>query len=157
MKNNQNPETLSPISRRLTYLVAGLYTILGLPLFIAFALYISVPLLIGTAHGGNIWPGELTPLSARGFGAFYFAITFGDMFGIFERRLSTFHFLIPFATVGSILLLIPALIYLDQFNFQAQPGGLVYIGTYSGAILFTLTALFANRSRQQSISTPQSI
>jgi hypothetical protein len=118
-------------------------------IFIAFALYISVPLLIGTAHGGNIWPGELTPLSARGFGAFYFAITFGDLFGIFERRLSTFHFLIPFATIGSVLLLIPALVYLDQFNFQAQPGGLVYIGTYSGAILFTLSAVFTNHSRQR--------
>jgi hypothetical protein len=118
-------------------------------IFIAFALYISVPLLIGTAKGGNIWPGELSPLSARGFGAFYFAITFGDLFGIFERRLSTFHFLLPFATVGSFLLLIPALIYLDQFNFQAQPGGLIYIGTYSGAILFTLIALYANHSRQR--------
>jgi hypothetical protein len=118
-------------------------------IFIAFALYISVPLLIGSADGGNIWPGQLTPLTARGFGAFYFAITFGDLFGIFERRLSTFHFLIPFATVGSILLLIPALIYLDQFNFQAQPGGLVYIGTYSGAILFTLAALLTNRSHQK--------
>jgi hypothetical protein len=117
-------------------------------IFIAFALYISVPLLIGTAKGGSIWPGELTPLSARGFGAFYFAITFGDMFGIFERRLSTFHFLLPFATVGSLLLLIPALVYLDQFNFQAQPGGLIYIGTYAGAISFTLIALFANYSRQ---------
>jgi hypothetical protein len=118
-------------------------------IFIAFALYISVPLLMGTANGGNIWPGTLTPLTARGFGAFYFAITFGDLSGIFERRLSTFHFLIPFATVGSVLLLIPALIYLDQFNFQEQPGGLVYIGTYSGAILFTLIALFANRSSQR--------
>jgi hypothetical protein len=118
-------------------------------IFIAFALYISVPLLIGTSKGGSIWPGELTPLSARGFGAFYFAITFGDMFGIFERRLSTFHFLLPFATVGSVLLLIPALVYLDQFNFQAQPGGLVYIGTYSGAIIFTLIALFANHSSQR--------
>jgi hypothetical protein len=118
-------------------------------IFIAFALYISVPLLMGTANGGNIWPGKLTPLTARGFGAFYFAITFGDLFGIFERRLSTFHFLLPFATVGSLLLLIPALIYLDQFNFQEQPGGLVYIGTYSGAILFTLIALFANLSSQR--------
>jgi hypothetical protein len=118
-------------------------------IFIGFALYIAVPLLIGTANGGNIWPGELTPLSARGFGAFYFAITFGDLFGIFERRLATFHFLLPFATVGSLLLLIPALIYLDQFNFQEQPGGLVYIGTYSGSILFTLIALFANRSSQK--------
>src|SRR5687768_10470052 len=272
MKNNQNPETLSTISQRLTYLVAGLYTLLGLPLFfvpdwaaqnflwsvtpflamtigawylgtafvawqsarnwhwsliymgmifvwtfsllesfllviysstlrldtwiawlyifalavgsivailgaldwlrsrpsavgdspevpvwqrlflfifMGFALYISVPLLIGTANGGNIWPGELTPLSARGFGAFYFAITFGDLFGIFERRLATFHFLLPFATIGSFLLLIPALVYLDQFNFREQPGGLVYIGTYSGAILFTLIALFANRSSQR--------
>jgi len=61
-------------------------------IFIAFALYISVPLLIGTATRGSIWPGELTTLSARGFGAFYFAITFGDLFGIFERRLATFHF-----------------------------------------------------------------
>jgi len=118
-------------------------------IFIAFALYISVPLLIGTASGGNIWPGQLSPLSARGFGAFYFAITFGDLFGIFERRLATFHFLLPFATVGSLLLLIPALVYLDQFNFQAQPGGLVYIGTYTGAIVFTLIALFANYSSQK--------
>jgi hypothetical protein len=118
-------------------------------IFIAFALYISLPLLIGTANGGNIWPGQLTPLSARGFGAFYFAITIGDLFGIFERRLATFHFLLPFATIGSFLLLIPALVYLDQFNFQEQPGGLVYIGTYSGAILFTLVALFVNRSSQR--------
>jgi hypothetical protein len=118
-------------------------------IFIAFALYISVPLLMGTANGGSIWPGKLTPLTARGFGAFYFAITFGDLFGIFERRLGTFHFLLPFATVGSVLLLIPALVYLDQFDFQEQSGGLVYIGTYSSAILFTLVALFANRSRQR--------
>ncbi len=117
-------------------------------IFIAFALYIALPLLIGTATGGKIWPGELSPLTARGFGAFYFAITLGDTFGIFERRLSTFHFLIPFATVGSILLLIPALLYLHLFNFQTQPGGLVYIGTYSGAIIFTLIALFANRASQ---------
>lgn len=125
-------------------------------IFIAFALYISLPLLIGTATGGKIWPGELSPLSARGFGAFYFAITFGDLFGIFERRLSTFHFLIPFATVGSVLLLIPALVYLHLFNFQAQPGGLVYIGTYTGAILFTLIALFTNRSSQK-IRTSESV
>lgn len=35
MKNNQRPETLSPTSRQLTYLVAVLFTILGLPLFLA--------------------------------------------------------------------------------------------------------------------------
>lgn len=117
-------------------------------IFIGFALYISVPLLLGTATGGRIWPGELSPLTARGFGAFYFAITLADMFGVVERRLATFQFLLPFAGVGSALLLIPALVYLHLFDFQAQPGGLVYIGTYAGAILFTVVALIANRSRQ---------
>jgi hypothetical protein len=124
--------------------------------FIAFALYISVPLLIGTAKGGNIWPGQLTPLSARGFGAFYFAIAFGDLFGLFERRLSTFHFLLPFATVGSSLLLLPALVYLNQFNFQAQPGGLIYIITYVSAIIISAIALFTNRSSRRS-QMPESV
>ena len=33
--------------------------------FVLFALYISVPLLIGIARGGRIWPGELTPMKLK--------------------------------------------------------------------------------------------
>ena len=113
--------------------------------FVVLAFYISVPLLLGTAREGSIWPGQLTPLSARGFGAFYFAIAFSDLFGLFERRLPTFRFLLPFAAVGSLLLLIPALVYLEQFNFQAQPGGLIYIGTYLSAIVISSIALLTSR------------
>jgi hypothetical protein len=114
--------------------------------FIGFALYISVPLLFGTATGGKIWPGELSPLTARGFGAFYLAITLADLVGVAERRLTTFQFVIPFAGVGSALMLIPALAYLHLFDFRAQPGGLVYIGTYVVALFVTLVALLTNRS-----------
>jgi hypothetical protein len=124
-------------------------------LFVIFAGFISIPLLTGAARGGTIWPGELSPLSARGFGAFYFAITLAGLAGLFARYLPGVQFVMPYSIAGAVLLTIPALVFIDRFDFQAQPGGLVYIGTYIAVIIVALPIYFgvgARRARATEVS-----
>ena len=120
--------------------------------FVIFAGYIAISLLTGIARGGSIWPGELSPLSARGFGAFYFAIALSGVVGLFARHLPSVQSVIPYSIVGAALLLIPALIFIERFDFQAQPGGLVYIGTYAGVIVVSSIVYFIYRAMQKDSS-----
>jgi hypothetical protein len=64
MKKNPNSEMLSPLSRQLTYLVAGLYTLLGLPLFLAPE----------WAAQNFLW--KVTPFLAMTIGAWYLGTAF---------------------------------------------------------------------------------
>ncbi|NOH02526.1 MAG: hypothetical protein HND47_11510 [Chloroflexi bacterium] len=116
--------------------------------FLLFAGYISIPLLTGAARGGSIWPGELSELSSRGFGAFYFAITLSGIPGLFTRNITSVQSIIPFSIAGAAFLLIPAFVYIDSFDFQAQPGGLVYIGTYLAVIVGATIIYFLFRASQ---------
>lgn len=116
--------------------------------FVLFAGYISISLLTGAATGGTIWPGELTPLSARGFGAFYFAIALSGIPGLYTRNQSAYQAVVPFSVAGAALLLIPALVFIKKFDFQLQPGGLVYIGTYAAVIVIASAIFFIFRSKQ---------
>jgi hypothetical protein len=54
----------------------------------------------------------------------------------------------PYSIAGAILLTIPALVFIDRFDFQAQPGGLVYIGTYIAVIIVALLIYFGVGARQ---------
>lgn len=53
---------------------------------------------------------------------------------------------IPGGMVGSILILIPALVYLELFDLAAQPGGLLYIGTFVVILAVEAVILVGSRT-----------
>ena len=50
--------------------------------------------------------------------------------------------------VGALLIVIPALVYIELFDFSEEPGGLIYIGTFIGILVVEAVILAAYRSRR---------
>jgi hypothetical protein len=117
--------------------------------FVAFTAYIAVPLLIGIARGGSIWPGTISLLTARAFGAFYLALAIALAPLIWGRVLAPIIALLPVGMIGSIAVTLPALVYINQFDFTAKPGGFIYIGTYVVAFITQSLILIYHRRRQR--------
>jgi len=115
--------------------------------FILFASFISLPLLSGAARGGTIWPSEFTLLTARAFGAFYFSLVLAVVPLIWARNMLPIVTLLPAAVVGSAIITIPALVYINLFDFANKPGGLVYIGTYILVFIGAVAILLVHRRR----------
>ena len=113
--------------------------------FALFAGYIGVRLLLGTSRGGEVWPGRLSLVTARAFGAFYTALALTVVPLVWSRTLAPILALLPPAAVGSILITVPALIYFEQFDFDLQSGGRVYIGTYVFVLVAASIILLRNR------------
>jgi hypothetical protein len=99
-------------------------------LFLAFDLRIAIPLLLGITRGGRIWPGELPLPVARAFGAFYLSIALAVLPLLVAKRTGPILWLMPGAIFGAVVITAPAIVYLELFDFDHEPGGLVYIGTY---------------------------
>ena len=115
--------------------------------FVLFASFISLPLLSGAARGGTLWPGELTLLTARAFGAFYFSLVLAVVPLMWARNMLPIVTLLPAAVVGSAIITIPALVYINLFDFADKPGGLVYIGTYILVFVVAIAILLVHRRR----------
>lgn len=115
--------------------------------FVLFASFISLPLLSGAARGGTIWPSEFTLLTARAFGAFYFSLVLAVLPLIWARRMLPIVTLLPAAVVGSVIITIPALVFINLFNFADKPGGLLYIGTYILVFVGAIAILLLHRKR----------
>jgi len=115
--------------------------------FVLFASFISLPLLSGAARGGTIWPSEFTLLTARAFGAFYFSLVLAVVPLIWARGMLPIVTLLPAAVIGSAIITIPALVYINLFDFASKPGGLVYIGTYILVFVGAVLILLVHRRR----------
>jgi hypothetical protein len=118
-------------------------------LFLVFDFYIAVSLLLGTTDGGRIWPGSLPLPMGRAFGAFYLALGLAVAPTLFARRDAPIMWLMPGGVVGAVLILIPALVYLELFDFSAEPGGLIYIGTFLVILVVETIILAVNRQRSR--------
>jgi hypothetical protein len=114
-------------------------------LFLAFDLRIAIPLLIGITRGGRIWPGELPLPVARAFGAFYLSIAFAVLPLLVAKRTGPILWLMPGAVLGAVVITAPALVYLELFDFDHEPGGLVYIGTYLVVLVVAGVVLTVHR------------
>ncbi len=122
-------------------------------LFLAFDLRIAIPLLLGITRGGRIWPGELPLPVARSFGAFYLAIAIAVLPLLVARRTGPILWLMPGAIFGAVVITTPALVYLELFDFDHEPGGLVYIGTYLVVLVVASVVLAVNRGNGTSESS----
>ena len=120
-------------------------------LAIGFAIgtsYIALTLLSGAVRGGTVWPGQLTVLSARAFGALYLALALATIPLIGARSLAP---IVVYARAGlimTVLLMLAAFAYLGQFNFAEKPSELIYLGAYlMAAIMAGIVLLYARSHR----------
>ena len=123
-------------------------------LFLAFDLRIAIPLLLGITRGGRIWPGELPLPVARAFGAFYLAIALAVLPLLVARRTGPILWLMPGAIFGAVVITTPALVYLELFDFDHEPGGLVYIGTYI-VVFVVASVVLAINQRAGNLEAPR--
>ena len=119
-------------------------------LFLAFDLYIAISLFLGTTDGGRIWPGSLPLPMGRAFGAFYLALGLAVAPALFAKRDGPVMWLMPGGMVGAILILVPAFVYLELFDFEAEPGGLIYLGTF--LVILVVEAVILSVSRRAGLS-----
>ncbi len=113
--------------------------------FVLLSGFFGVRLLLGISKGGNVWPGVLSPVTGRSFGAFYAALAIAVIPLIWSRTLAPILGLLPGAIIGSIVITTPALIYIELFDFDDSPGGFIYIGTYLLAAVVATVILLRMR------------
>jgi hypothetical protein len=116
-------------------------------MFVLFSGYLGIRLLLGISQGGNIWPGVLSPVTGRSFGAFYSALALTVLPLIWSRTMAPILELLPAAIVGSIVITFPALVHIELFDFDSRPGGFVYIGTYLFVLVVATTIVLRSRMR----------
>jgi hypothetical protein len=119
--------------------------------FVVFAAYFSLRLLSGISKGGNIWPGELSLLTARSIGAFYLALGLAVLPMVWSKNLIPAVALLPAAAVIAILLIIPGVVYIELFDFQRAAGSLVFFGTY--LFVFVAASIMVIKNRRASLHT----
>lgn len=86
--------------------------------------------LRGTASGGNVFPEPLSGFTTQAFAAFFFSIGLAAVPLLFNRDVRPH---IEYARTGLYLIVIitlAALVNIDEFDFTARPGGLLYLGAY---------------------------
>jgi hypothetical protein len=102
----------------------------GILIFVVGVGFLGVVLLTGIAHGTSMWKSPLTPLTAHTYGLFYSALTLGAISLLPAGGLPP---LLSYARAGLALIigsLIPAIVYLGQFDFQHRTAGVVYFAAY---------------------------
>ena len=87
----------------------------------------ALPLLIGSARGGTIWPGELTLLTARCFGAVLLALALSIAPLVFSRGMAPVLAEMRPGLVMAALIVLAAIVFIGDFNFAARPLGVVYM------------------------------
>ncbi len=121
-------------------------------MFIVFVGYLGTSLLVRTADtpGATIFPEPLSPFTVRAFAAFFLALVLAALSLLPARGLLPYTEL---ARVGLFLVLAiiaAALFNLDRFDFQAKPGGLLYIGAYAFTGLLAAFSMWWFRDRRRS-------
>ena len=99
----------------------------------------------GVSTEGGIFPEKLTLFTVRAFAAFYAALSLGALPLVWTRGMG------PVLAVGraGIWLIIPitaaAIVNLNQFDFAARPGGLLYFAAYLGTLVVTVVLMMRDR------------
>jgi hypothetical protein len=117
--------------------------------FVLVVAFFAVPLLIGSARGGTIWPGELTLLTARSFGAFFLALIISMAPLMFSRSMAPVLAQMRPGIAMSALIVIAALVFIGQFDFATRPAGLLYIGAHIATIGAAVALLAYHRAQHQ--------
>lgn len=110
-------------------------------MFVGFVLYVSLLVVLladGIAPDGKIWPGPLSLLTARAFGAFFGSLVLGGLPLIFARGMAPIESFVRPGLVLSAIIEIAALFFLGQFDFVNKPGGLIYHISYGASIVAAL-------------------
>lgn len=89
-------------------------------------------------------------LGGRAFEAFYLALGLAVAPALFAKRDGPVMWLMPGGMVGAILILVPAFVYLELFDFDAEPGGLIYLGTF--LVILVVEAVILSVSRRAGLS-----
>lgn len=110
----------------------------------AFALLLTV----GVARGGTIWPGELTLLTARTFGVFLLALALSLAPLVLSRSMAPVVAEMRSGIVMAVLIALAAIVFIGDFNFAAQPLGIVYIGGCLAAIAGAAALLAFDRTHR---------
>jgi hypothetical protein len=117
---------------------------------IFFVVYVSALAYLlsdGIAPDGKVWPGEMSLLTARGFGAFYFSLVLGMLPLVRTRTMAP---VLPYMRAGLALVVAitaAAFLRLGEFDFAAHPGQWLYIGSYLAACIGALIVLGWERLR----------
>ncbi|MFN8501172.1 hypothetical protein [Kouleothrix sp.] len=117
--------------------------------FVIVVAFFAIPLLIGSARGGTIWPSELTLLTARSFGAFFLALVLSIAPLMFSRGMAPVVAEMRPGIAMSALIGVAALVFIGDFDFGARPLGIVYIGAYVATIAGAAVLLAYNRAQRQ--------
>jgi hypothetical protein len=98
--------------------------------------------------GRTIFPEALAVLTARAFGAFYFALALGVVPLLFRPSVTAeLNYARP-ALVWIVLITVAALAFLGEFDFAQRPGGLIYFGIYLIVGIATVLVLVTSRPVQ---------
>lgn len=102
--------------------------------FIVLVGYLGISLLFGPRGrhlaGAPIFPEEISPFTARAFGAFYAALVVGEASLLVRRRLASF-VNTNFALYGLVVFITAAaLFFIKIFDFSAHPTQAIYIVAY---------------------------
>lgn len=124
--------------------------LLALAVFVFFLAFVG-PGSFGL--DGSIFPEPLTPFTVGGFAVFYFSLGVAAVALAWARGLAP---IVPYLW-GGLALIIPitvaAFVYLNQFDFTARPGGLLYFGAYIAAFVGAVLILAYER-RQRVAAAP---
>jgi hypothetical protein len=122
-------------------------------MFVGFVVYVSLLVVLladGIAPDGKVWPGPLSLLTARAFGAFFGSLVLGALPLAFARGMAPIESYVRPGLLLATIIEVAALFYLAQFDFVNRPGGLVYHVSYGAAIVGALVLVIYMILRRRS-------
>jgi len=104
--------------------------------------FLGVVLLSGGAHPGkNIFPDDLSAFTSHAFGAFYSSLVIAIIPLLWAKSRAPMLAYMKAGLALVVVIMIAAGVYLPLFDFQARPGGLIYIGAYMLALVGSVAIL----------------
>jgi hypothetical protein len=120
----------------------------GQGLFVVYVLLLVYLLSDGIAPDGRIWPGPLSLLTARCFGAFFFSLAFAEAWLFFARGMAPIETYMRPALFLAAIIEVAAVVFIGRFDFASRPGGLLYHGSYIAAIIGAgIIVLYCRKTR----------
>jgi hypothetical protein len=110
---------------------------------------LALPLLDGYQNPPSIWPGPLTLASARGFAAFFGALSLSAIAVALSRQLAPVLTYLRAGIVLNVIILVAAAVFIGKFHFEAHPGQFLYVGLYILVLGGTAWMLVYSRNRRE--------
>ena len=101
-------------------------------LFVALVAFLSIVAMTApdVALDGRIFPEPLSFFTLRAFGAFYLALAIGAIPTVLAKNLTPVTTFMASAMGLVVIITIAAFVYINAFDFSAQPAQIVYIAVY---------------------------